>query len=455
MEAPQLVIIGGGIAGLAAARQARAQAAAARSTLRITLLEASPQLGGKLRTIEADGVPLELGADSFLAAKPAAADLARDLGLELMAPGPLASRTYLLLGGELRPLPRGLAMGVPTGVLPLLGAVRGGIIGPLAAARAGIEPLIPRGAAPDPTVAEVTERRLGRQVARRLVAPLVSGIFGAPADEVSMAAAFPAFAEQRSLVLAMARRPKGNRHAPTFLTPRGGLSTFVDALTSSLEGVDIRTDAAVDSVSRNGDGFSVATGGDTVYADAVVVTTPATTTARILANTASETAAALAPIRYSASAVALLRYRPGTIGRTLDASGYLVAPEDRRAVAACTWLTAKWPHHPWDDPWVRAMVTDLEPLAQDDETLAAAIADEVSETLSASEPADIRLHRWEQALPIYAPGHRDRIESAVATLPAGLALAGAAYAGLGIPDCIANGTSAAHSAIAHVLPHPA
>ncbi len=454
MEAPQLVIIGGGMAGLATARRAHVEAEAAGTPLKIMLLEGSSRLGGKVRTTVIDGIPLELGADSFLAAKPAAANLARDLGLELVAPGPLASRTYLLLGGELRPLPRGLAMGVPTGVLPLLGAVRDGLIGPVAAARAGIEPLIPRGSAADPTVAEVTERRLGRQLARRLVAPLVSGIFGAPADEVSMAAAFPAFAEQRSLVLAMARRPKGGPHVPIFLTPReGGLGSFVDALIASLGEVDLRLNTSANSIARNGRRFSITTSAGTLDADAVVVATPATVAATVLAEAAPESADALAQVRYSSSVIANLRYRRGTIGRTLDAAGYLVAPEERRYVAACTWLPAKWPHHPWTDPWVRATVTDPEHVTADEGILTSTIAREVSTTLSASEPAEVRLHRWEQALPIYTPGHRDRVDTAFAALPPGITLAGAAYAGFGIPDCISGGTDAARRALAYLSRH--
>lgn len=459
-ETPRsLVIIGGGITGLAAARAAHLQAAQDGRPVTITLVEGSSRLGGKLQTVVIDGVALELGADSFLAAKPAAARLATDLGLDLVAPGPLAATTYLQLHGRLRPLPAGLAMGIPTGPGPLIGTVTNGILSPLGALRAGLEPFIPRGKPSDhePTVGEVIEHRLGHQVASRLVAPLISGIFGASSDEVSMVSAFPAFAEQRSLVLAMAKRPRST--GPTFLTIPKGLHSLVDALEADLRkaGVTILTDSPVASIAletSSKDYIVTFSQGDELRTDAVLMSTSAATSSSLLRGVAPEASAALAPMKTSSSAVVLLRYAQGSIGRTLDGAGYLVAPQESQTVAACTWLPAKWPHHPWKDPWVRATVTQPAALLRTDEELALLVEGEISATLEAhAGPQETRLHRWSEALPIYGPGHRGRVQEAKEALPSGLALAGAAYDGFGIPDCITSGEAAGRAFVTG-SPHP-
>lgn len=434
------VVIGGGIAGLTAAR-----ALAIAGVPDVTLLEASDTLGGKLRTITIEGIPLELGADSFLAMKPEAVALARDLGLglELEEPGPLASQTYLLRGGTLRRLPRGLAMGVPTGLGPLIGCVRDGIIGPLGALRAGIEPLLPRDAdRARATVAQVSRARLGRQVADRLIAPLVGGVFGAPADEVGFCDAFPQMASTRSLVLAMARRPPADPNSPIFMTVRQGLQAMVEALTEdlALRGVAVRTAVAPTRVARNVNAGNILVsmpGRDDHVADAVIIATPAPIAAGLLRDELpSEATAHLAEVTSHPSAVLLLRYPKGALGRDLDGGGYLVTPEERSAVAACTWLTTKWPHHPWSDPWVRAIVTDQEHLRATDDALKARVVEDIGAALRTGLPSQAVMHRWHEAIPVYSPGHRDRMRSVLASLPPRVALAGAAYQGPGIPDCI-------------------
>jgi oxygen-dependent protoporphyrinogen oxidase len=275
----RLIVIGGGVAGLAAARRARTQADSAGLSLDVTLLEASGRLGGKILTQEGPGgVPLEFGPDSFLASKPRARDLATELGLgdQLVGPGPEAKRVYLQLAGELRELPEGLALGIPTGIRPLFRCLQNGIIGPGGAFRAALEPLLPATSG-DLTVAEFMRRRLGSQVAGRLIAPLVTGIFGAPPGEISMRAAFPQFADARSLVLAMARRPKGAGGSP-FLSIRGGMSRLIDALSESIdkEGTEVLVDTPATRLARDGREFLVDAGGGRLKARAVLIASPAT-----------------------------------------------------------------------------------------------------------------------------------------------------------------------------------
>jgi oxygen-dependent protoporphyrinogen oxidase len=451
----RLIVIGGGIAGLAAAHRARTRADDAGIPLDVTLLEGSDRLGGKILTHEGPGgVPLEFGPDSFLAAKPRGRELAAELGLEndLVGPSPEAKRVYLELGGRLRELPEGLALGVPTGIRPLFRCLRNGLIGPGGALRAGIEPLLPATGG-DLTVAEFMRRRLGSQVANRLIAPLVTGIFGASPDEVSMRAAFPQFAHTRSLVLTMARRPKGTGGSP-FLSIRGGMSRLTDVLARSIrkEGTEILVNTPATRLAREGREFLVDAGGGRLRARAVLITTPAPVAAQLLREVAPKAAEPVGRIRYHSSAVIQLRYKREAIGRPLDGSGYLVAPEDRKAVAAGSWPTTKWPHIEWTDPWVRAMVVSPEILGdQDDEALERAVVAEVSHTLQTNAaPAEVQIHRWPEALPVYEPGHVERVSQAEEALPAGIAIAGAAYRGLGIPDCIFGGEVAAEAMVSAI-----
>ena len=146
--------------------------------------------------------------------------------------------------------------------------------------------------------------------------------------------------------------------------------------------------------------------------------------------------------------MALLRYDPSSLGRALDASGYLVAPEEERAVAGCSWLNSKWPHQDYEGVWIRAIVTSPDALDTPDDTLRARISAEVNEALDARRsPLLVRMLRWEDSMPVYSPGHSRRIADALAALPRGLALAGAAYRGFGIPDCIATGEEAARALV--------
>src|SRR5207302_1573995 len=201
----RLVVIGAGIAGLSGAYEAMLRARSRGLDLDVTILEAGDRVGGKLRTDRA-GVPLELGPDSFLASKPAARDLAGELGLELVAPSEAARRAYLFVDGALRPLPAGTVMGVPRGPATALRAVRSGIVGPLGAGRATIEPLLP-GRTGEGPVAWTLRRRLGSRWSSRLVEPLVAGVYGASADQLGMAATLPAFHGSRSVMLAARRQP--------------------------------------------------------------------------------------------------------------------------------------------------------------------------------------------------------------------------------------------------------
>ena len=442
----KLVVVGGGVAGLAGARAAMAAAAEAGIDLEVTALEAEPRLGGKVRTERIDGVPLEWGPDSFLSSKPQGRELADELGLgqDLVGTGPQAGRVYLLMGGRLRLLPRGLAMGIPAGIGPLAAAVRSGVLGPASAVRAALEPLLGRRTATQgATVGEVAVARLGRRAAERLVDPLVQGVFGAPAREVGLAEALPWAAGHRSLTMAAAGRPAGE--APSFLSIRGGMDRLIERLAAAL--ADIQSGTPATSVSVSGRTMRVKAGSRSVKADAVLLAVPAPAAAVLLEGSFPEAARALAGITYSASAVVLLRFPEDSLRRPMDASGYLVASGEGGAVAACSWIPTKWPHLA-DETWLRAVVTDPRALALADDVLRHRAAAEVAGTMGASRPPDrILMARWPQALPVYRPGHADRVRAARGALPNTVALAGAYLEGVGLPDCIRTGETSARDLV--------
>lgn len=440
MAERRLVVVGGGVAGLAGARAARLGAERAGLPLRVTVLEASPRLGGKVWTEESEGEVLEWGPDSFLARKPRGRDLAEELGLgdALVAPGPAAARAYLLLGGRLRELPRGTVMGVAPGPGALLAAVREGVLSPRGALRAAVEPLLPALPPGDRSVDDLARRRLGEEAARRLVGPLVGGVYGAPAGEVSAAAALPDLAGARSLVLAARRAPRGR--GPVFLSLRGGMGRLVEPLAGSLVGEGVHTGRPALALAGGRRGYRVATPAGEVEADAVLLAVPPAAAAALLRPVAPEAARGLAAIRSVPSAVVHLAYPAGALGRPLDAAGYLAAGGEPAAAAACSWLNAKWPHLGLRRPRLRAVVTDPAALAEDDDALARRVEAEVSRILRARAPAeDVRLRRWDPAMPVHAPGHRERAAAIRRALPQGLAVAGAALDGVGVPDCAGSG----------------
>jgi protoporphyrinogen/coproporphyrinogen III oxidase len=448
----RLVVVGGGIAGLAGARAARREAEAAGVPLDITLFESSDRLGGKIRTDFTDGAPLEWGPDSFVAAKPRGRDLAVELGLrrELVPPAPAARRTYLLDDGRMLPLPSGLVMGIPTGPGAILEAVRNGIVSGSGAARMAVEPLLPGRLDLRGPAARVARERLGTEGSRALVEPLVRGVFGTSAERIGARWAFPWARGRRSLVVAAAARPRPR--GPLFLGIRAGMTRLVDALMESLDRVDVRTSCAVESIARSNGRFVVGTSEGQVPADAVLLAVPATAAAGQLEPVAPEAARHLAAIEYGASAVVLLRFAEASLGRALNGSGYLTALSElseRSVVAACSFVSAKWPHvTAAAGAWLRAFVIDPDALALPDEGLKHRAALDVGAAVRAHGGADdIRLTRWADALPVYGPGHERTIAAARAALPPGLALAGAYLDGVGIPDCARTGEAAARDVV--------
>lgn len=434
----RVTVVGGGITGLAAAWELVQRGAS------VTLLEASPRFGGKIHTVDVDGVPVDAGADAFLARVPWAVELCRELGLEDELVAPAVGRALVWSRGRLRPLPEGLLLGVPTDVV---GVARSGLLSPGGLARAALDLVLPRSSVDgDASVASVVRQRLGRQVVERLVDPLIGGINAGRSDELSAEAVVPqvlaAARAHRSLVIGARRQRAAVADGPVFLTVKAGLGRLVDRLVAALReaGAELRTDAPVASL-------------DDVD-DRVVVTVPAHAAASLIESRSPRAAAELASIAYASVALTTIAYPADAVPR-LDASGFLVPRGEGRLTTACSFGTAKWPH--WSPPGQvvfrvsAGRIGDQRAMELGDDELVDRLHAEIAELVGVSAaPVSARVHRWARAFPQYRIGHLarvGRIEQALAEDAPTVVVAGAAYRGLGVPACIQQGRAAAARAM--------
>lgn len=442
----RVAVVGGGVSGLAAARQLATTRARAPH---LTLLEASPRLGGKVHTQTLVGLPVDTGADAVMVHVPAMRNLIGGLGLTDAVREPAPTGAYLWSRGALRRLPAGRLIGVPDRILPL---VRAGLLSPLGLVRAGGDLVLPRRPLPpDPTVTELLEPRFGRELIDRLVQPLVGGVHAGLTDELSAASAVPEIdalvRSGRSAYLAQRRRPKPATAGPALVSFEGGLRRLVDLLAVSLpDDADVRTGVPVTALERDRGQFRLTLeGGGAVEADAVVLATPAYVTADLLAGVAPSAAAALREIPYVDVATVTLAYPAAAIGRPLDATGFLVPPIEGRLLVGCTWLSAKWARLAGGEHvLLRAMVGrsgDRRWVELDDATLVQRVHDELVAAMGVTgAPAHTLVQRWPRAIPQYTVGHSDRllrIGDALADVR-GLHLTGAAYRGSGVASCVSD-----------------
>ena len=471
---PHVVIVGGGIAGLAAAFFLSDEA------VRVTVLEGSPRLGGKLSVSEVAGVCVDEGAEALLVTRPEGTALIADVGLadQRVAPGTTSSAIWTL--GALRPLPRRQFMGVPTDMAELAQA---GVLTDEGVARARQELELPPAARDgDVPVARYVGARLGREVVDRLVDPLLGGVYAGRSAELSFDATLPALAaaSRRYPTLTEAARSLLPPPAPpspgqpasasrVFTTLAGGLGVLPGCLAKA-SGATIRTGTMVRELARAERGWRLTAGSaadpERLDADAVILAVPARPAGRLLAAVPGASAAvtALGEISYASMAIVTLAYprsafpEPGLAAR--GRSGYLVPAVDGRAVKAVTFSTVKWPHladmTAADDPLeiIRCSVGRIgeeKLLQRDDEELAEVAAAELATATGArGAPVATRVTRWGGALPQYTVGHLDRVRSirdAVAAQP-GLAVCGAAYDGVGVPACVATARQAVSQVMA-------
>jgi protoporphyrinogen/coproporphyrinogen III oxidase len=461
-----VVVVGGGISGVAAAWSLRA---ALGDAVRLTLLEAGPAVGGKLRVSDLAGLPVDEGAESMLWRRPEAADLARAVGLGDDLVHPAATGAFVWTQGRLRPLPGRTVMGIPADLRPL---VAGGLISPAGVARAALDTVLPgRPPAGDVAVGQLVRHRMGGQVVDRLVEPLLGGVYAGRADELSLQATVPQLAHQvvrtRSL-LAAARRtapPPGDTPPPLFAGLRGGVGRLPGAVARASD-AEVRTGVTVREVTKLPHGtWRLVTGpvpDPRVFeADAVVLAVPAAPAARLLAGVAPGAAHELAAVEHASVAVVSLVLATHDVPGPLRGTGFLVPPSERRTVKAATFSSAKWGWLADLDPGlvvVRASVgrhREARELQRDDADLVAAVHRDLVDALALlGRPVAARVTRWGGGLPQYAVGHLDRvarIRSAVAEVP-GLEVCGAVYDGVGIAACIATAQAAVTRLVRDLVP---
>jgi oxygen-dependent protoporphyrinogen oxidase len=438
----RLVVVGAGITGLTAAFEWRR----AHPDDDVVVLEAGARIGGKLDRVDLAGRWYDTGPEAVLARVPEAVELIEVLGLaEQLVPAQTTQASVVLPEGRF-PLPAGTLQGVPTtadgldGVLTAAGIAR-------VRAEAELPPLRLAG---DVSVGGLLRERLGDEVVDRLVEPLLGGVYAGRPDDLSLAATMPALAAQlpaASSVLAAAiaardagARSRGDVDGPVFVTVRDGIGSLPEALVAA-SGADVRLGTRVTALRRAAGGFELdVEGGDSLTADAVVLATPARPTARLLADVAPDAVEPLQGIPYASMAVVAMAFpeQPVSAG-----SGLLVPPVTGRLVKGVTVSSSKWPHLSGGVLRVRSSVGrfgDDAVLQRDDDDLSAAVVADVADLLELERPEPLQTHlvRWVDGLPQYLVGHPQRvaaIRAAVDAVP-GLGVAGAAYAGVGVPACI-------------------
>jgi oxygen-dependent protoporphyrinogen oxidase len=479
-------IVGGGIAGLAAAYELE-KARAAGAPVEYTLFESADKLGGSLASEIVDGTVLERGPDSFLTEKPAAIELCRELGLaaDLIPSNDAARKTWILVNNRLIPLPDGLMFLVPTKLIPTA-------LTPLFSLstkiRMGLELLHPPrpASSEDEAVATLVERHFGPEAVDRLADPLLSGIYGGDATQLSARTVLPRLVEMEEKYGSLTRgmlaahrvmRAKAkdtakkngaaagndsNGHAkstpaprPIFTTLRGGMQQLINAIQARLNPAWVRTATPVGALEKSAQGWKVRAGGITEIYDAVIVASQAWAAGVLLSTVDAALGEDLSAIPYSSSITINLLYDEVSLGRLPDGFGFLVPSLEGRAMLACTFVHRKFlGRTPPGKAVLRAFLGGMKNealLTEPDEVLVAIVRRELQEILGIkAEPEHTQVSRWRRAMAQYAVGHQKRakrVAEHVASLP-GLKLAGNAYDGIGIPDCIRLGRKAAKELLA-------
>jgi len=452
-----VAVVGGGISGLAAAQ------VLAKKSVPFLLLEKQARLGGTIRTERAEGFLLDAGPDAFLAQKPEAVALCRELGLgdRLIPTNPTSRAVSVLDRGRLHPLPEGMVLTVPTRILPL---ARSSLFSARAKLRMAFEPFVPaRNDDGDESISSFVSRRLGREALERLAEPLLAGIHSGDPDRLSMHALFPRFVELEkkhgSLIRGMrkaAPRRKTGVPASVFLSLQAGLGELVDALAAELPSGSLRLADGVQRVSRTEGGYRLElASGDALQASACLLAPPLRATERLLGDLSPTLAAAIAGIPTVSTVVVFLGFPRDQMPRALEGYGFVVPRTARRRILAATFVSSKFPHRaPESQVLLRVFLggsRDPEAIELSDAELVVLARSELTGILGPFGAHSLaRVYRWREATPQLLVGHQARLASIEAGLQdfPGLELAGNGLRGVGIPDCIADGGKAAKRVLA-------
>lgn len=453
----RVVVIGCGISGLAAAHRL----VELNPSLALTLIEASGRVGGTLLTDEREGFLLERGPDSFITEKPEAVALAKRLGIEtrLIETNPNHRRSFIVRNGRLRPVPEGFQLLAPSRIWPF---ITSDIFSLPGKARMAADLFLPRkstNGVADESLASFVRRRLGREALERMAQPMVGGIYTADPETLSLRATLPRFLDMekdhRSLILAMLRKARaqsgtsGARYG-LFLTFDRGMEVLVQALKQKISRCEVKLNTRVVAIERER-GWKLRTDkGDTIEADAICLAVPAYIAAQLLSVVNPSLSAQLNQIKYASTATINFAYPRNAIQHALDGFGFVVPFVEKRSLIACTFSSVKFPGRaPDDHVLLRAFAGGaLQPevFALEESEIVNRVESDLRELLRITgKPLFTEVSKWQNSMPQYEVGHLDRIaaiENTVRELP-GLTLAGNAYRGTGIPDCIRSGETAA------------
>lgn len=465
----KVVVVGGGIAGLSAAHRLTESG---RPGLEVTLLERSGRFGGTIRTVELDGCLVELGPDSFLTSKPWLSDLAGRLGVadRIIPTARTHRRSHVVHRGKLHPLPDGFLMMAPTRLWPMVAT---SLFSWKGKARCALDLVLPRGTGTgEESLGAFVRRRFGGEVLERVVQPLIGGIYAGDPDALSLKATIPRFFEMeqrhRSVIKAMVaqRRAASRQQRGTAGSggPAGsgarygelasfdrGMETIVQALLRQLPSDAMHTQAEVTRLTGAGSGWNLSCGdGRRFDADGVILAVPSRHAAGLLDGTDMDLYEELAAIPHASSAVMNLAYRRSDVPHPLDCFGFVVPAVEDRKIIACTFSSVKFPNRaPEGLVLLRVFLGGMlqqELLQSGDEILLRIVRGELRDLMGIeNEPLHTELARYPDAMPQYLVGHGrrvERIESLLGRHP-GLALAGNAYGGVGLPDCVRSGEQAA------------
>ena len=458
----RIAIVGGGISGLAAAF-ALEERRRAGDSLEYAVYESGPRFGGVLATDQVDGCLVEAGPDSFLTEKPWAADLCRRLGIEdqLIGSNDRGRKTYILVKGKLTPMPDGLMFMVPTRLGPTLLST---LFSPATKFRMMREwRFSPRPSRNDESVAALVDRHYGAEMVERLADPLLSGVYGGEAAQLSVRAVLPRFVEMESKygslgrgMLAARKNVKTVQSAlPIFSSLKGGMQQLAEALVARLPVDVLRVISRVQAVQKQDRGWVVSAGYASDQFDAVIVATSATAAAPLFEITSAELASELKAIPYSSSMTVALGFDKEVRAALPAGFGFLVPRSEGKRMLAATFVHNKFSHRaPEDRALIRCFLggtRDEAVLQLPDDEILGIVREELRQILRLNaEPVFTRIYRWKGAMAQYIVGHLERlqrIESLAKQLP-GLALAGNAYRGIGVPDCVRSGEEAAQQVLA-------
>ncbi|HEY2776215.1 MAG TPA: protoporphyrinogen oxidase [Candidatus Binatia bacterium] len=463
----RIVVVGAGIAGLSAAYRAHRLAQEAGLDVEVSVLEAGARAGGVIETAEQSGCTMELGPDSIVTEKPWARALCEEIGLEERIIGTRGEfrKSFVALGRTLHPIPEGFFMMAPTRLAPFVGTR---LFTWPAKLRMAADLVLPRRSdGADESLASFVRRRLGSQALERAAQPMVGGVYTADPEKLSLRATMPRFIEMerkhRSLILGLMESQRGGARAAAraegvasgpryslFISLDRGLSVLPRRLVEILPAASIRTNTIVERIEHDDGRWKVYTLDECIDADAVCIATPAYAASRLVEGIAPELARSLNLVEYASAATVNLVYRRDDVPHPLDGFGFVVPAVEKRSLLACTFSSVKYQQRAAAGTvLLRAFVGGaLFPDAYDqaDDKMLGGVTRDLGELLGIKvAPRDVRIARWPRSMPQYNVGHLERVAriEEEAGRYATLALAGSAYRGVGIPDCVRSGEAAA------------